>query len=193
MAGVISEFVLYNFGVNSPVLLYIFMAVGLFATFISVQQHTQNRLNKFTLVIVFMALEYLLVKLLIKMNPVFLADILRQKPEWTRWNIFTGYLGTSLWIMGTNLLFYQAVFKSKRVNVFLSLLTAACIVVPILYSLNLENDAVTKGELFYLYSGNPAANVYTQQGELISRTAAWVSVLIIIFTLVRIKTKKVAR
>jgi hypothetical protein len=45
------------------------------------------------------------------------------------------------------------------------------------------------------YSINPSSvkNAYTRYGELISRTGAWVSILIIIFTLVRIKTKKVAR
>jgi hypothetical protein len=194
LLGVVSELALYYVGVNAPMLLYIFLSAGLFATFSSVQRLTQNRLNKFTLVIVFTAVEYLLVKLMIHTNPVFLADILGQKPEWTRWNIFTGYLGTSLWIMATNLLFYQAIFQSKQINILLSLLGLLCIVLPILYSFNLENNAVTKDEVLQLYSGAPGAeNVYTLHGELISRTGAWVSILIIIFTLVRIKTKKVAR
>lgn len=194
LLGVLSELVLYYVGVNTPILLYIFLAAGLFAAFRSVQHLTHNRLNKFTLVIVFTAVEYVLVKLMIHANPVFLADILSHKPEWTRWNISTGYLGTSLWIMAINLLFYQAIFQSKQINILLSLLGLLCIVLPILYSLNLENNAVTKEEVLQLYSGTPGAdNTYALHGELISRTGAWVSILIIIFTLVRIKTKKVAR
>mgnify|MGYP003492590757 CR=1 FL=1 len=194
LLGVLSELVLYYVGMNTPLLLDIFLAAGLFATFWSVQHLTQNRLNKFTLVIVIMAAEYLLVKLMIHTNPVFLADILGNRPDWTRWNISTGYLGTSLWIMATNLLFYQAILQSKQISIFLSLLGLVCIVLPIVYSLNLENNAVTKEELLQLYSGTPGPdNRYALHGELISRTGAWVSVLIIIFTLVRIKTKKVAR
>ncbi len=194
LLGVLSELVLYYVGINTPLLLYIFLAAGLFATFWSVQHLTQNRLNKFTLVIVFTAAEYLLVKFMIYTSPVFLADILGNRPDWTRWNISTGYLGTSLWIMATNLLFYQAILQSKQISIFLSLLGLVCIVLPIVYSLNLENNAVTKEDIIQLYSGTPGAeNVYALHGELISRTGAWVSVLIIIFTLVRIKTKKVAR
>lgn len=195
LLGVLSELVLYYAGVNTPVLLYILLATGLFAAFWSVQHLTQNRLNKFTLVIVFIAVEYLLVKLMIHTNPVFLADILGHKPAWTRWNISTGYLGTSLWIMATNLLFYQAILKAKKMNLFLSLLGLLSIALPILYSLSLENEAVTKAQLLQVYSGNSVKedNPYSIHGELISRTGAWVSILIIIFTLVRIKTKKVAR
>ena len=153
VVGVLSELFLYNVDLNTPVLLYIFLVAGLFATFISAQQLTQNRLNKFTLLIVFMAMEYLLVKLMVQTNPVFLADILRDKSDWIRWNIFTGYQGISFWILTTNLLFYQAIFKSRQVNLFLCLVGLCSIALPILYSHNLENNAITKKEVLDFYSG----------------------------------------
>jgi hypothetical protein len=62
-----------------------------------------------------MGTEYLLMKLMIEKNPVFLADILASKPMWTQWNIYTGYTGASLWILLTNLLFYQVFFKEQKI------------------------------------------------------------------------------
>jgi apolipoprotein N-acyltransferase len=195
LIGLLSEMILFRFELNTPVLLYIFLVSGLFSFYAIAQMLTQNKLNKFALVILFMAMEYLLLALLIQTDPVFLADILSHKSNWTRWNNVTGYLGATLWIMSTNLIFYLALFKSKEANMFLTFLGVLCIVLPILYSLNLDVTAVTKEEVINFYRGNPAKadNAYTLQGELISRTGAWVSILIIIFTLVRIKTKKVAR
>jgi hypothetical protein len=195
LIGSLSELILNKFELNTPFLLYIFLVSGLFSFYAIAQVLTRNKLNKFTLVILFMAMEYLLLTLMIQTDPVFLADILNNKADWTRWNNVTGYLGATLWIMSTNLIFYQALFKSKEANMFLIFLGVLCIVLPILYSLNLDYNAVTKEEVINFYTGNPAKadNAYILQGELISRTGAWVSLLIIIFTLVRIKTKKVAR
>jgi len=195
VAGLLTEIVLYSFDLNTPALTYIFLITALFCSFRIAQQFTQNRLNKFTLVILVIALEFLLLKFLTQTDPFFLADFVRYKPEWTRWNMYTGYLGTSLWIMATNLLMYQAIFKSGKVNILFALIGVLSIVVPILYSLQLENDTITKQEMLNAYSINPSSlkNAYTPYGELISRTGAWVSILIIIFTLVRIKTRKVAR
>jgi len=195
LIGLLSELILYRFELNTPVLLYIFLVSGLFSFYAVAQVLTLNKLNKFALVILFIAMEYLLLTLLIQTDPVYLADILSQKSNWTRWNNATGYLGATLWILCTNLIFYQALLKSRDTNMFLTLLGLLGIVLPILYSLSLDHNAVTKAEVINFYTGNPAKsdNAYTLQGELISRTGAWVSILIIIFTLVRIKTKKVAR
>lgn len=195
LVGLLSELLLFGANLNTPVLLYIFLVTGLFAFYAIVQQFTGNKLNKFTLLILFTAMEYLLLKVMIQADPVFLADILNQRSEWTRWNNSTGYLGVSLWIMGANLIFYQALFKPKKVNMLLFALGVLCIVLPMQYSLHLDYHAVTKADVINLYKGNPLKvhSTYTLQGELISRSGAWVSILIIIFTLIRIKTKKVAR
>jgi len=174
-------------------LFYIAVIVELLVLYLIGQYRTQGRLNKFSLIIVCIGVEYLFLKFFIFEN--FLADILQDKPSWTRWNIYTGYLGAGLWILLTNLLFYQAVFKKDKINVFLIALGIAAIGLPMLYSFYLTNNPVTKDQLIRLYSGDDTnlPTSYAVYGELISRTGAWVSILIIIFTLVRAKTKKVAR
>jgi apolipoprotein N-acyltransferase len=192
LAGSLSEVILFWADLNTPILLYVFLITGLFSFYAIVQHFTNNKLNKFALLVLFIAMEYLLLKVTIRTGPVFLADILNHRSDWSRWNNATGYLGVSIWIMSTNLIFYQALIKSKKVNVLLFFLGVLCIVLPILYSLNLDYNAVTKEEMINLYNGNPlkSHSTYTLHGELLSRTGAWVSILIIIFTLVRIKTKK---
>jgi hypothetical protein len=122
--------------------------------------------------------------------PFFLADVFQDHLTWVRWNISTGYVGASLWILLINLLIYEAV-NGPRVNYLLLVLAAMSTILPIIYSINLPQNAVTKTDVIAFYSGNGTANSY--YGELISRTGAWVSILIIIFTLIRVKTKKVAR
>jgi len=174
-------------------LFYIAGIVELLVLYLIGQYRTQDRLNKFSLIIVCVGVEYLFLKFFVYEN--FVADILQNKPSWIRWNIYTGYLGTGLWILLTNLLFYQAFCKKDKINVFLIAVAIAAIVLPMLYSFDLTNNPVTKDQLIRLYSGD-GTNLpmpYAVYGELISRTGAWVSILIIIFTLVRAKTKKVAR
>jgi hypothetical protein len=112
------------------------------------------------------------------------------KPTWTRWNIHTGYLGSSLWILSTNLIFYQAIFKSDKVKKWTLVIAILFIVLPILYSLYLSNPTVNKTDMIILYANKGLENTYSRNGELISRTGAWVSVLIIIFTIVKSKTKR---
>jgi hypothetical protein len=141
-----------------------------------------------------MGTEYLLLKLMIEKNPVFLADILASKPMWTRWNIYTGYTGTSLWILLTNLLFYQVFFKEQKINWLFLIFGVTMVLAPIIYSLNISSQALTRDDVVSLYA-MPEANRsnYSQHGELISRTGAWVSVLIIIFTLLKGQLKKGSR
>ncbi|GAB1445229.1 MAG: hypothetical protein KF860_03915 [Cyclobacteriaceae bacterium] len=145
-----------------------------------------------TLPLFWLAVEYTLLKW--SPFPVnFLADLFILKPEWTAWNSSTGYLGASLWVLICNILLYLGVLTEKKVNwVFIGLfiLSAAG---PILYSYYAADIAqvVSREEMMLLYSSHPSANNnYGLKGELIPRTAAWISVLIILFTLVKRKTTK---
>jgi hypothetical protein len=127
-------------------------------------------------------------------NPVFLADLLKYKMNWTRWNIFTGYTGATLWILLSNLLFYQALFKQEYINWLACAAAILIVIIPVVYSLNLENMSLEKSDITSFYSTDSAVNLtYSERGELISRTGAWVSVLIIIFTLIKGMTKKTSR
>lgn len=171
------------------------LMVALFAAYTIMQNVTEKRFNKLALVILFMGMEYIVLKFVIHKKPFFIADILQQKTAWVRWTVYTGYLGVSLWIMLTNLLFYQAFFKSQKISPFLLILGLLTVALPIMYSFNLTDNGVTKDEVIHLYSGDyeDLNNPYSRNGELISRTGGWVSILILIFTLVRAKTKKVVR
>ncbi|MDH4091348.1 MAG: hypothetical protein OEV74_08425 [Cyclobacteriaceae bacterium] len=169
--------------------------VALFAAYTIMQNVTEKRFNKLALVILVMGMEYIVLKFVIHKKPFFIADILQQKTTWVRWTAYTGYLGISLWIMLTNVLFYQAFIRSEKINLLLFILFILTIALPIVYSFNLTDNGVTKDEVIHLYSGDyeDLNNAYSRNGELISRTGGWVSILILIFTLVRAQTKKVAR
>ena len=159
------------------------------------QQLTQNRLNKFSLVILLIGIEYLLLKLSLGNWITFFADAIQENTDWIRWNIYTGYLGSSAWILLVNLLFYQTFFRKEPVSWFLLILALLSILLPVLYSFDLTNNALTKMQVIRFYRGdeNGIPFPYLSYGELISRTGAWLSILIIIFTFVRAQTKKVAR
>jgi apolipoprotein N-acyltransferase len=164
------------------------------ALYMVMQKITHDRLNKFALVFFVLGMEYILLKFTINQDPAFLADLLGNKTTWTRWNIFTGYAGTTLWILLVNLLFYNALFKEAKIHWVQLALCILLIVCPVVYSLNLTHNALTKGDVVRFYQTSTSDHsAYGQYGEFISRTGAWVSVLIIIFTLVKGKTKKVLR
>jgi hypothetical protein len=174
---------------------YIIVIMMVFVFYQAMQQLTQNRLNKFSLTILLIGVEYLLLKLSLGSWITFFADAIQDRTDWIRWNIYTGYLGSSAWILLVNLLFYQALFKNELIGWIMVILGLLAILLPVLYSIDLTNNALTKQQVIRFYMGDESGLTYPylSHGELISRTAAWLSILIIIFTLVRAKTKKVAR
>ena len=151
-------------------------------------------LNKFALIIFILGMEYGFLKLAGGLNPVFLADLLQNKITWTRWNVMTGYAGSTLWILVVNLIVYQALFTQKKINWILCVAAVIAVLIPILYSINMKGIPLAKLDVIGLYKDNTTnRTIYSERGELISRTGAWVSALIIIFTLVKGLTKKVTR
>ncbi|MFZ1808369.1 MAG: hypothetical protein WAU36_14155 [Cyclobacteriaceae bacterium] len=143
-----------------------------------------------TLSIFWLAAEYTLLKW--SPFPVsFLADLFYLKPEWIAWNHNTGYLGASLWVLLSNTLLYQAVLTEKKVNWIFVVLFIIAVVGPIAYSYTITAESVSRDEMMQLYSSSLLENGgYNSNGEFIPRTAAWVSVLILLFTLVKRKTAK---
>ena len=176
-------------------IIYFSLLAAVFAVYFLMQRWTDNKLNKLALIIFVLGMEYLFLVFMTNENPVFLADLLKYKVNWTRWNIFTGYTGASLWILGANLLFYQALFKSQKINWVLCVLGCLVVIIPMIYSLMHSYMPLEKTDVIDFYTGQPNQNhpTYSQRGELISRTGAWVSLLIIIFTLIKGMTKKVTR
>lgn len=155
-------------------------------------QSLGNRLGKFTIVIFWLGIEYILLKIPFRNQIIFLADALQLQSGWQQWNVNTGYLGSSLWILITNLFIYLGILKEGRINWMLVGLSILFIGGPIAFSLMSEGVSITRLNMLTLYNGDGAllSKEYMERGELIPRTAAWVSGLLILVSLVKNKTKK---
>jgi hypothetical protein len=171
-------------------IIYFTLLASVFSSYIFIQEWSQGELNKFGLILFVLAMEYLILKLLTENNPVVLADLLKYKPPWVRWNTFTGYTGTTLWILIANLTFYEAFFKSKQINWALCIAACFIVLLPIMYSVSNSYESLSKADVLGFYSLGTQYSDRPQYGELISRSGAWVSLLIIIFTVVKGMTKK---
>lgn len=156
-------------------------------------QNLGNRIGKFTIIFFWLGLEYLMLKLPWRNDFIFLADALQLQANWWKWNIELGYLAGSLWILITNLIFYIAFFKSSLINWTMIILGTILVAGPIMYAiLYLDTTGINRDWMIALYNGeNDIINEnYKNRGELITRSSAWVSVLIILLALVKNKTKK---
>ena len=197
-----TAFILYSFkekpsmfqsNVLSWIIYFALLAI-VFTAYVFIQRLTSNRLNKFALILFILGMEYILLKFMTDNNPVFMADLFKYKMTWTRWNIFTGYTGATLWILLTNLLFYHALFKPEKINLVICAVAVLIILGPLIYSLSSSNAALAKTDVLNFYSGRAENHSpYSEHGELISRTGAWVSLLILIFTAIKAMTKKKRR
>jgi hypothetical protein len=164
-----------------------------FAGYSFAYQSLGSRIGKFTIIFFWLGLEYLLLKLPWREQFFYLADALQIQPTWWRWNLETGYLANTLWVLVVNLLFYLAVFRTKQVNWYLLALTVLLIIIPISYShFGMEGNGITRETMIALYGDTSINenNEYSNRGELIARTAVWVSVLIILLALVKNKINK---
>lgn len=153
-------------------------------------QQLGDRLGKFTILFFWMALEYILLKLQWRSNIIFLADSFKLKHTWLHWNFHAGYLAVTLWILLCNLLVYVAVFRSG-LNIGWMIAALLLMVVPPMYShFFIPSAGVNKLQMLTLYGMNkPNDGRYARVGELAARTATWVSLLILLLSFVKNKTK----
>ncbi|MFM8348784.1 MAG: hypothetical protein ACKOAR_12140, partial [Bacteroidota bacterium] len=141
-------------------------------------------------ILFWLALEYLLVKIGLGRNVIFLADLLRLKDTWVSWNGHTGYLGASLWLLLGNWMVYKT-FLQGRINWVFLPVAIALVAGAFWAANNYPVELVTRDQMITLYDGGKTLpEQYLQRGEWVVRTAAWVSVLVILFALVRSRTKK---
>ncbi len=148
-----------------------------------------KKLGKYTVILFWFAIQYLFIKFVPSPLLFVLADIPSIPPEWQRWNIYTGLMGISLWIILVNFLIYQALGNNPfKWSVIVPI--AILILIPIGVSYLLDNLPVTMDNLVRLYKGMSVEGQYAHMGEVVPHTAAWFSILIVIFTLVKNKTKK---
>jgi len=204
----ISEFLLFSFGISLYVgfhfdLSQIFTVVAMAAVFtLPFILFVISRLGggpltgHFLIIIYWLALEYITLKILVlfnlfpQSNPVFLADFFLGREEWLKWNGHTGYLSISAWILISNWLGYRTIKggAARWINLTLFIFVIA---VPIAFSYWTDLLPITRNEMFSLYSTDKSVfENYSLQGEWMARTCAWVSVLVLLFSFVRYRTKK---
>jgi hypothetical protein len=153
-------------------------------------QQLGNRLSKFTILFFWLGLEYLLLKLPWRSQMVFLADSMELLPKFTAWTYYTGYLGISLWILLAGMAVYMAVFRTG-INAYWMAASVVVLLAPAIYSQYLSHHSVNHSQMIALYeTGQATSNRYVKEGELVSRTAAWISVVILLLALVKSKIKK---
>ncbi len=172
-------------------MLYAILFTLVFIAHVWVRQTLGSRAGKITIIIFWLAIEYLI----LKVRPgesAFLADSLRLQPAWLRWNIHTGYLGSTCWILVTNLLVYQAFLSEKPFEWYWLSAAVLFLLGPLVYSYTLDNAAIDRSTMVSLYEGGPAVKdvTYLARGEFMVRTAGWLSTLILLFTFVKSQTTR---
>jgi len=171
----------------------ILLSIGImlvFAAFTFARSGLGSRLGLLPLILFWLALEYLMLRFAPTKNVFFLADAVVLKTAWLRWNTSMGYLSASLWILMTNWFLYLGTLKN---GIRIPYLVIFLIVIsgPIIYSYTLQAEPVSRAEMIALYTTNlssPAS--YAANGEWIPRTAAWVSVLILLSAFVKENIRK---
>jgi apolipoprotein N-acyltransferase len=154
-------------------------------------QQLGERLGKFTILFFWIGLEYLLLKLPWRSNSIFLAEVMSSHPSWIRWTLHTGFLGITLWILIVNLLAYFSLFRSGF-NIYWLVATGITLIAPVAYSYYyLKTNGINHEQMIALFSSTTeTTGLYGKHGELVSRTGSWISVVILLLSLVKIQTKK---
>lgn len=121
-----------------------------------------KRLGKLPLILFWLMIEYLALSV---NGDLSLSNAFAEKNEWVRWTKYTGFSGASLWVLLANLFLYFGLFRKWPYTVVFVIV----IVGPIFYSYTLPSETVTE----------------TENGEWVARTAAWISVLVLLSAVVK--------
>jgi hypothetical protein len=156
------------------------------------KQSLGDRLGKLPILFFWLGIEYIFLKIQQPAHSLFLGDALSLQMKWQRWNTHTGYLGASFWILLVNLMLYYSYFKTGKMNWVLFILFLITLTGPIVFSYLIAEEPITREMMisFYQKEEIPSLLTYEQRGEFIPRTAAWISMLILLFAFVKNKTKK---
>lgn len=161
-----------------------------FLGFAFIHESFGSRTGKFIAIILWLASEYAMLKLQWPKQTIFLADAFQIPSNWTRWNHETGYLGASAWILFANWIFYVGVLR-KEINWFFIVIGLLIVVIPIGYSFSLNVKPIFRRDMIELYRDNAIPDgAYLAKGELVARTCAWLSVLIVLFAVVKSRVTK---
>lgn len=156
-------------------------------TYLLFKKFNNNKLGQLTFLIIWMGFQYLLLKIAAEITPLFMADSFYKAISWTH---YTGYLGMEVWIFWIGLNLYTAFLRTDRIVILSIIFAVAIFLGGILFASNIQADAISKDQMLELYINGTAELPYLERGEWMARTSAWVSVLLIILTFVRFKTRK---
>jgi hypothetical protein len=158
-----------------------------FIGYVYVKQILGPKTGVFLIVIFWSALEYMVLKISASSELIFLSDLIQMKPEWMRWTSRAGYLGGSVWILTSNLIIEYS-FRNEKFRWFFLFLGIAVIAGPIIYGYLGPIQSTDRSTMLSLYNGGTlASKEYSDKGEWLARTFAWVSVLILLIAIVRQK------
>lgn len=183
---------LFDFHLLALVLAQAIILTLTFVGYSFAYQNLGSRLGKFTIIFFWLGVEYFFLALPWKEQTIFLADALSLYESWTKWTHYVGYLGVSLWILVVNLVFYLSFFQTKSFRVYLFILAIILIILPPLLSYQLETLGVNRLQMisFYSHESNILDAQNLRQGEVVAKTSAWVSVLVVLLSFVKYQTQK---
>jgi hypothetical protein len=161
-----------------------------FLGFAFVYESLGPRTGKFIIIFFWLAIEYTILSLAWPKQPVYLADAFLNTTTWYKWNTESGYLGVSAWVLFTNWILYSGTLRGN-LNWYLITLGLALIIGPIVFSEFQGGKPILRSEMIELYRHHDVSNsVYKTKGELVARTCAWLSPLILLFAIVKSRISK---
>lgn len=150
-----------------------------------------NRTTKILIIFFWISVEYMLLKTPWRADIPYLADGFILQAKWMSFSNHTGWLGVSVWVLSCNLLAYLAIIKGKGLNWTFFVFFVLAVTFPFAYQLLKDETPLTRELMIQLYHHQPIDNsVYQNRGEWLGRTAAWVSALVILLSLVKNKIGK---
>lgn len=182
---------IFDFGQLIATLVQSIVLTLAFVGYAFCRQALGHRVSKITIVFFWLCFEYIFLKLNQGDHLLFLADALLLKSGWLKWTYYTGYLGATGWILSCNLLFYAAVLRTGKLKWFWMTLFIGALAGPIVFSSVTDKNPVSRLDMIQFYQpGGVSEFLYGTRGEYIPRTAAWISLLIFTFALIKNGTKK---
>ncbi|MTI19903.1 hypothetical protein E1176_02610 [Fulvivirga sp. RKSG066] len=159
-------------------------------------RYSKNKIGLLTLVIYWLALEYVAISLNPEFAHVLLGNALEVTP-FIPWSASSGLTGVSCWILIGNILLYLSLFKDGGIleGRFRWLTLSYCIIgiaLPIIisYFITFDVPPITSELVQKSYSGYLIeVGHYDRTGEVFGRTSAWVAVLIILYAFVKKEVK----
>ena len=182
---------LFDFSFLLSAFIYAIIFTLPFIGFIWSRQVLGKYIGNFNVILFWLAIEFAVLKLRPSQGS-FLADALRFRPEWMVWNIHTGYLGASAWILLGNFVAYHAFLSENPFQWYWITILVIIIAGPLIYSFMLNSEPITRKDLMNLYRDKLIVKdvTYLARGEFIVRTSAWISAIILLATLIKSQTSK---